>query len=318
MSPKPTAESVTRDTVLSGQRFLITGASSGLGLELARILALRGAQLVLPVRNLDKGRRALASTGLADEARGRCELIACDLSRLESVRALVTTLVQQGRPFQGLALNAGVFGLPFELTKDGLEYTFASNFAGHFVLLHGLLDHRLIVPTGRVMATLSEAVRLNPFLKADIRLLTEPLAHTKRFGAASSPTAKVLFSLGLLHLAKAVQGTWAERMDFIGADPGMTLTDNVNQGSRMAQAVMKVLGPRLMKPVGQGAAVLAWALTTPSLPGKGLRYFTNALEPLPLPRRWQDAPLAEQIWRTSEAHLGTGPLRLEGSERTPG
>ncbi|MFY0577504.1 hypothetical protein ACN28S_27145 [Cystobacter fuscus] len=67
----------------------------------------------------------------------------------------------------------------------------------------------------------------------------------------------------------------------------------------------------LIKPVGQGAAVLAWALTTPSLPGgRGLRYFTNELAPVPIPRRWLDADLAEQIWRASEAHLATGPLRL--------
>jgi NAD(P)-dependent dehydrogenase (short-subunit alcohol dehydrogenase family) len=311
MSPKPTAEEVTEGIDLAGQRFLITGASSGLGLELARVLALRGASLVLPVRSLDKGRRVLDSAGLDDEARGRCELVVCDLSRLEAVRALVGSLVQQGRSFQGLALNAGVFGLPFELTPEGLEFTFASNFAGHFVLLHGLLQHRLLVPTGRVLATLSEAVRLNPFLRPDVRLLTEPRAHAKRFGAASSPTAKVLLSLSLLHLARAVRGTWAEPMEFFGVDPGATLTDNINQGGRVAQALMRVLGPRLLKPVGQGAAVLAWALTTPSLPGgRGLRYFTNELAPVPIPRRWLDADLAEQVWRASEAHLATGPLRL--------
>lgn len=312
MSPKPTAMDVTEGLDLTGQRFLITGASSGLGLELARVLALWGADLVLPVRSLDKGRRALDTVGLGGEARGRCELVLCDLSRLEAVRALGNALVQRGQPFQGLALNAGVFGLPYQLTPDGLEFTFASNFAGHFVLLHELLQHRLLVPTGRVMATLSESVRLNPFLRPDIRLLTEPRAQVKRFGAASSPTAKVLLSLCLLHLARIARGTWAEPMDFFGVDPGSTLTDNINQGSRMAQVVMRTLGPHLMKPVEQGAVVLAWALTTPSLPGgRGLRYFTHKLAPVPVPKRWQDEALAEQVWRASEAHLATGPLRLE-------
>lgn len=304
---KPTAESaesITATVDLRGQTALVTGASSGLGLELARVLLLRGARVHLAVRNVDKGRAVLAAASLPDEARARGSVLACDLADLASVRAALETLAANGQPIDRLALNAGVFGLPYRLTGDGLEYTFASNYAGHFLLLHGLLTRGLLPPDARVLATLSENVRLNPLLRADVEMLVDPERHRGRFGKNASPNAKVLMTLAMQRFGRVAATTPWAGVAFDGCDPGGTLTDNVNQLGPVLGAITRALAPMIFKPVGQGAAVMAWALTDPALPGAPPRIFKSGLTAVAIPGRWTDADRAEAAWLATEAKLG--------------
>lgn len=123
---------------LSGRRFLITGANSGIGYSAALKLARKDAELILACRDLSKGQAALAR--LREEAPGaQVEVASLDLASLASVRNFAANELARGRPLHVLINNAGVMAVPRRtLTADGFEMQFGTNVLGHFALT-GLL-----------------------------------------------------------------------------------------------------------------------------------------------------------------------------------
>ena len=114
-----------------GRRFVVTGAGAGLGLETARVLADRGASVVLAVRDPAKG-RAVAATLTGD-----VEVRRLDVAEQASVRDFAEEL----GPVDVLVNNAGVLAVPYSLTVDGFETHLATNHLGHFALANLLLPH---------------------------------------------------------------------------------------------------------------------------------------------------------------------------------
>ena len=124
-----------------GRRFVVTGASGGLGEETARVLAERGASVVLAVRNPDKGQR------VASRIDGEVEVRRLDVADLSSVRAFADEVGS----VDVLINNAGVLALPFGLSPDGVEMHLATNHLGHFALTNLLLPRltdRGVLPFG--------------------------------------------------------------------------------------------------------------------------------------------------------------------------
>ena len=133
------------ETDLHGRLAVVTGASDGIGLGLARRLARAGAEVVLPVRNPDKGRAALATIA------GNASLRTLDLASLESVAALADTLTAEGRPIDILINNAAVMTPPTRYTTvDGFELQFGTNYLGHFALVARILP---LLAAGRARVT---------------------------------------------------------------------------------------------------------------------------------------------------------------------
>ena len=128
-----TANEVLEGIDLSGKRIFVTGVSSGIGVETARVLATRGATVVGAARDLDKARAATAGS-----VNGDLELVALDLANLASVRACAGRQLDDGRPFDLIVANAGVMVTPEGRTTDGFETQFGTNHLGHFVLVNAL------------------------------------------------------------------------------------------------------------------------------------------------------------------------------------
>ncbi|CAI5507702.1 unnamed protein product [Closterium sp. Naga37s-1] len=127
------------------------GGSSGIGTETARVLALRGASVVLAVRNTEAGEAAKAAiikdiearsaeaAGVPAAVRERVSVMPLDLASLKSVRAFAADYLRLNRPLHLLINNAGVMICPFMLTADGYENQLGSNHVGHFLLTNLLL-----------------------------------------------------------------------------------------------------------------------------------------------------------------------------------
>ncbi|MEZ0222652.1 MAG: SDR family NAD(P)-dependent oxidoreductase, partial [Tardiphaga sp.] len=156
-SATSTTDDVLAGVDLRGKRILVTGVSAGLGVETARSLAARGAQVVGAARDLAKAETATAQVRADATGGGGLELIALDLGSLASVRACADALVAAGRPFDLVIANAGVMAPPFGLTADGFETQFGTNHLGHFVLVNRIAS--LLSPTARLVNVASSGHR---------------------------------------------------------------------------------------------------------------------------------------------------------------
>lgn len=138
----------------NGRLAIVTGANSGLGLATARELARAGANVVLAVRNIDKGEQAAAEIGHG----ARVEEL--DLADLSSVRAFAERVSGQHDRLDLLINNAGVMAAPRRLTVDGFESQFGTNHLGHFALTGLLLKTLLAASAPRVVTLSSGAHRI--------------------------------------------------------------------------------------------------------------------------------------------------------------
>lgn len=183
---------------LTGKRALITGASDGMGLIMARRLAAAGAEVIVPVRNRTKGENALATirATIPDAAVSLRDL---DLSSLESVARLGETLRAEGEPIHLLVNNAGVMSPPDrQTTVDGFELQFGTNHLGHFALVSQLLP-LLREGRARVTSQISIAARSGNINWNDLN-------GTQRYdGMKAYSQSKIAFGLFGLELDRRSQ-----------------------------------------------------------------------------------------------------------------
>ena len=149
-----------------GRLAVVTGANTGLGLETARVLAARGASVVLAVRDIEKGKQAAAR--IAGTTPGADVMIQrLDLTSLDSVRAAAGELRARHPRIDLLINNAGVMFPPKQATSDGFELQFGTNHLGHFAFTGLLLEQMLPVPGSRVVTVSSSAHRIRARINFD-------------------------------------------------------------------------------------------------------------------------------------------------------
>ncbi|XP_060957853.1 short-chain dehydrogenase TIC 32 B, chloroplastic isoform X2 [Cannabis sativa] len=134
-----TAEEVTEGIDASKLTVIVTGGGSGIGLETSRVLALRGAHVIIAARNTDAANKA-KQVILNEIENAKVDVLKLDLSSTKSVRSFVDNFHALHLPLNILINNAGVMFCPFQLSEDGIEMQFATNHLGHFLLTSLLLD----------------------------------------------------------------------------------------------------------------------------------------------------------------------------------
>jgi NAD(P)-dependent dehydrogenase (short-subunit alcohol dehydrogenase family) len=146
----------------SGRTAVVTGASGGLGLETARVLAGRGAEVVLACRDASRAEQA-ADLIRAETGRANVRIVHLDLASLASVREAAEEIRSACPRLDLLINNAGVMAVPTrQLSADGFELTFAVNHIGHFALTGLLLDRLLATPGSRIVTVSSIGHRMGP------------------------------------------------------------------------------------------------------------------------------------------------------------
>jgi len=136
---------------LDGKRVLVTGGTNGIGIEIARGVLARGADVILPCRNPQKGARVRDE--LRQNGNGRVDLVAMDLADLRSVREGAPQITAAGGRIDVLIENAGVWERKYSLTPQGHEISFGINVLGHFLLRQLLLDAGLLAGARVVVVT---------------------------------------------------------------------------------------------------------------------------------------------------------------------
>jgi NAD(P)-dependent dehydrogenase (short-subunit alcohol dehydrogenase family) len=280
-----TAEQVTAGLSLADKTVLVTGCNSGLGLETARVFALRGAHVIGTARTTDKARDALAPFGAKTTA------LACELAEPASVRAAVAAVGAAGVRLSAIVCNAGIMALPERQTAFGYELQFFTNHVGHFILVTGLLDR--LADDGRVVVLSSGAHHNAP--KGGIQF--DNLSGEKGYGPWSaygqSKMANVLFAK---ELAKRLAGT---KKTANAVHPGVIATNLGRHMNRAAAVGFAIAKPLVLKNEGEGAATQAYVAVHPDAATISGKYWADCNVATPR-RDAEDPALAARLWETSE------------------
>jgi NAD(P)-dependent dehydrogenase (short-subunit alcohol dehydrogenase family) len=280
-----TAEQVTEGLLLGGKSYLVTGCTSGIGRETARVLARRGARVIGTARTLERARRACAEIG------GESLPLACELSEPSSVRACVDSVKQSGLELSGIVCNAGVMALPRLELAHGYELQFFTNHVGHFLLVTGLLD--ALSASARIVMVSSSLHRRAPACGIDFDNLRGERSYGGWEAYARSKLANVLFAK---QLARRFAGS-ARTANAV--HPGVVRTELQRHMPVIAAAAMGLFAPLALKSVAQGAATQVYVATHPALSDTTGRFFAdcNLAEARP---DADDPRLAERLWDVSE------------------
>ncbi|MDR7274865.1 SDR family NAD(P)-dependent oxidoreductase [Catenuloplanes atrovinosus] len=290
-----TAAEIVRDVDLTGQRAIVTGGASGIGIETARALAGAGAEVTLAVRDTAAGARV--ADRITRETRNAGVHVAfLDLADPVGVGAFAQ---HWDGPLHMLINNAGVMAPPLTRTGPGWELQFATNHLGHLRLATGL--HRALASAGgaRVVSVSSGAHRRSPVVFEDIHYRWRRYERWAAYG--QSKTANVLFAV---EAAKR----WArDGIDVNALNPGAIRT---NLQRYVTEADLGGTAFRWKTPE-QGAATSVLLAASPTVKGVTGRYFEDCAEAGPAEpgtrggvAAWAlDEEAAAELWTVSERTL---------------
>ncbi|MCB9602638.1 MAG: SDR family NAD(P)-dependent oxidoreductase [Sandaracinus sp.] len=301
---------------MKGRLFLVTGASAGIGLETAKGLAARGAEVWIVGRNPERTDKARASVSAAGSAEARA--FRADFSSLADVRRLAAEVRASGRPLHGLVNNAGLWHQERHESAEGFEDTFAVNHLAPFLLTHLLLpalregakdgDARIVHVSSRLHEQAGNVGTLTGrlvHLAGVLNLPRPPLGHAgfdfddlgmwrEYHGLqayARSKLAQLLFSN---ELSRRLAGT---AVTSNAVHPGSVATE-VTRESRFL-AVGQKLAKGFLKTPEQGAATTLYVASEPSLRGRSGGYYADSKERTPA-KSALSIEDAQRLWALSE------------------
>ncbi|GAA2042094.1 oxidoreductase [Catenulispora yoronensis] len=288
---------------LTGRTYVVTGANSGLGLESTRMLAARGAHVVMTSRDRLKGEAALARIG-QDVPGASLELRILDLADLESVRAFAEGLRNDATRLDVLINNAGVMMTPQRTTKQGFEMQFGTNHLGHFALTGLLLDLLAAGDDPRVVTVSSTFHKQG---KIDFDDLMHAKGYSPTAAYAQSKVANLLFGFELQRRLTAAGSPVRSLM----AHPGYSNTNLQFAGpTGWRKALMHVANPLMAQKPAIGALAEVRAAVAPDAVG-GQYYGSPSLfesrgcpELVQPSRLAQDPQVAARLWDESEKLTG--------------
>jgi NAD(P)-dependent dehydrogenase (short-subunit alcohol dehydrogenase family) len=243
---------------LAGKVVLITGANSGLGLESAKMIAGKGAHVVMACRNPSKAESA-AQAIRELHPKASLELVALDLASLASVRELASSFARKHQRLDVLLNNAGIMAIPYTKTVDGFEAQFGTNHLGHFALTGLLYELLSNTPNARVVSVASQAHKMGKMRFDD---LTWEHGYQKWAAYGMSKLANLLFAYELAsRVARSGKGPLS-----VAAHPGYAATNLQYagadmQGRKLASRVLRWANPLFGQSPEMGALPQVYAAT---------------------------------------------------------
>ena len=295
---------------------IVTGASSGLGYECARALLDRGWQVVMAVRDVERGQAAAARLVAGD----RCHVMHLDLASLASVRAFVAAYGEAGLPpTHALICNAGLQVVSdTRLTEDGYELTFGVNHLGHFALVQGLLGalahpaRIVVVSSGTHDPAKRTGMPAPRYTSADALAQAnpaappeEPITTLGRRRYTTSKLCNVLFAYELDRRLRESRGDVTVNVFDPGLVPGSGLARDYTAPQRLAWRflfpLLRVL-PEVNSARTSGRNLAALA-TDERFAGTSGQYFSG-LKATSSSAESLDRAKAADLWTTSERLVG--------------
>jgi NAD(P)-dependent dehydrogenase (short-subunit alcohol dehydrogenase family) len=279
-------------TEQAGKTVVNTGASSGIGLETARALAVRGARLALVVRDRGRGEAAIASIR-SDVPTAELALVMADLESLDQVRAAGAELRSRYPRVDVLVNNAGLIVGSRGLTPDGYERTFAVNHLAGFLLTYELRDALAAAAPARIVTVSSMGHHAAPAFEW-AELPTMWRGQVRNYGAAK--LCNIWFA------REAARRLAGKRVTSNSLHPGTVRTNFGQSGGWLFRTGARVIGPLLKSPQ-QGAQTSIYVASSPELEGVTGEFFRDSKVTTPS-RRARDDASAGELWALSERLCG--------------
>jgi NAD(P)-dependent dehydrogenase (short-subunit alcohol dehydrogenase family) len=263
---------------VSGATILVTGATGGIGLETARSLAWKGAQVVIGARDPARGRAVVDEI---TRAGGKAELLTIDLASFSSVREAALRFAAAHASLDVLVNNAGIAARPRQVSGDGHELTWQTNFLSAFLLTRLLLDKLRAARGPRVVNVSSDAHRVGRLDWDDLEM-----SHGRYRGFRAYANSKLALVLFTRELARREPRIAANALH-----PGTIATGIWRASPRPMQWIL-----RLVLPSAEiGARPVVRLACAPELDGVSGRYFDRMREVEPAARARSDADAA-RLW----------------------
>ncbi|VVB11875.1 unnamed protein product [Arabis nemorensis] len=286
---KSTAEQVTENCDLRSTTAVITGATSGIGAETARVLAKRGARLIFPARNVKSAEEAKAKI-VSELPMSEIVVMELDLSSISSVRRFVSDFESLDLPLNLLINNAGKLAHEHAISEDGIEMTFATNYLGHFLLTNLLLKKMIETAeeTGIQGRIVNVTSGIHGWFSGDmieyLRLISQPKCQ---FDATRA--------YALSKLANKIEANVTVNC----VHPGVVRTRLTRDREGLLTDLAFFLASKLLKTVPQAAATTCYVATNPKLVNVSGKYFTDCNETTPS-GLGSDSSEATKLWAASE------------------
>jgi len=288
---------------LKGKEVIVTGGSSGIGLEAAKVLAVKGAAVTLAVRNVEKAKRIIEKFH-SENPDAVMTAMHLDLADLKSVKHFADQYRSNHDHLHILINNAGVMIPPYRKTKDGFESQFGTNHLGHFALTSHLLPLLLTTPLSRIIITSSLAARKG---KIHFDNLDGSRGYNPMEFYRQSKLANLLFAIELQHrLGRAGKSTIS-----VACHPGISVSNLLSRGSgKEANKVLKKMMRIVAQPAHKGALPTLYAATNTDLTGGEYIGPDGPGNRKGNPVQTSDAlklfktDLSERLWQVSETLTG--------------
>jgi NAD(P)-dependent dehydrogenase (short-subunit alcohol dehydrogenase family) len=272
---------------------LVTGATNGLGLESAKVLAGMGNQVLLHGRNPNKGRAALAAVEAVRA--GSARFLQADFASLAQVRRLAAQVIDSVPRLDVLINNAGCANFTRSETEDGYETTFAVNHLAPFLLTNLLLDKIRQSAPARIVNVASAAHRYQ-HIDFDDLMSTRGYKVMRTYGR--SKLANILFTR-----------TLAKRLGDTGITANCLHPGVVHTGIGQNNAFARLVGQLLLSlrgiAVEEGARTIIYLASSPQVAAATGGYYSKCrLAPLLTSPEAVSEPVGAQLWRVSEQLVG--------------
>ncbi|WP_068071815.1 oxidoreductase [Novosphingobium lentum] len=285
-----------------GRTFLVTGANAGIGFEASRVLAARGARVIMACRDKDRAEAAMAR--IAAEVPGAAlRFVPLDQADIASVRAAAALLADE--PIDVLVNNAGVMVPPLTRTAQGRELQFGVNHLGTFALTALLLPQLAKRDRPRIVVTGSVAHKRGAIDWNDIDALN---SYSKFERYSASKLANLLF---LFELDRRLK-TSGSPVSAIGCHPGVSLTELARHYPPILRTLSSLATPLLNPPAHAAWPTLQAATDPQAVAGgyhgpQGLADFRGPSGPAKRKPRATDPIAARRLWDLSIDLTGIDP-----------
>ncbi|XP_023519347.1 short-chain dehydrogenase TIC 32, chloroplastic-like [Cucurbita pepo subsp. pepo] len=276
---KSSAEQVTEHLQCSSPlTAIITGATSGIGEETARVLAKRGMRIVMAARDMKKA--AKVKERIKREGPEAEILVSeIDLSSLASVRRFCMEFAALGLPLNILINNGGVFSPNLEYSDDKLELTFATNYLGHYIMTELLLDKLIETSkrTGIQGRIINVSSVVHCWVKKDDLCFTHLLNPNKYNGTRAYAQSKLACILHAKEVARQLKERDAN-VTINAVHPGIVKTAILKAHRGFITDSLFFMASKLLKSIPQGAATTCYVALSPQTRRKTGRYFADCNE----------------------------------------